>query len=394
MSLINEYINSGKGIVGLEKELRQLIARYNRKRNTYLLVYSIACGKPIPDARVVQEDYFIIHDLLHNCSQKGKSLDVYLETPGGSGETAEEIVEFLHSTFDPVTFVISGEAKSAGTIMALSGNEIMMTDTGSLGPIDAQMNIGRSWFSAYDYLEWVNEKHREAAEKGCLNPFDATMVAQITPGELRRVFNAQEFAKEKVAKWLTTYKFANWSETQTRKILVTENMKQEAADKITAGIADHSRWKSHGKSIKRQDLDALGLRVSRIEDDPDLADIVRRIQTVLRMLYMSGPHFKVFATEHEKIVRLAMVQGSPLIQGPPIKSVPAIEIEPQCNRCGLRHKLYVKFVKDSRIDEDFKKRGVLPFPQDSRMKCSCGAEIDVSGLKNLLEVQAGRRIII
>lgn len=41
---------------------------------------------------------------------------MYIETPGGSGETAEEVVKFLRNNFDTVSFVVSGEAKSAGTI--------------------------------------------------------------------------------------------------------------------------------------------------------------------------------------------------------------------------------------------------------------------------------------
>ena len=65
---------------------------------------------------------------------------MYIETPGGSGETAEEVVKFLRNNFDTVSFVVSGEAKSAGTIIVLSGDEILMTETGSLGPIDAQRN--------------------------------------------------------------------------------------------------------------------------------------------------------------------------------------------------------------------------------------------------------------
>jgi len=67
--------------------------------------------------------------------------------------------------------------------MVLSGDEILMTETGSLGPIDAQMQIGRSVISAYDYTEWVELKREEAGKTGKLNPFDATMVAQITPGD-------------------------------------------------------------------------------------------------------------------------------------------------------------------------------------------------------------------
>jgi ClpP class serine protease len=73
-------------------------------------------------------------------------IDFYTETPGGSGEAAEEIAKFLRKKFEGVNFVIAGEAKSAGTILVLSGDNIYMTDTGSLGPIDAQVKIGDPWF--------------------------------------------------------------------------------------------------------------------------------------------------------------------------------------------------------------------------------------------------------
>jgi len=143
MSLLNEYISKRMGGKELEAELQRLISQYNKLRGTYLFVYAAAIGKPIPSVAIEQADFYVIHDILSNKKSQNK-VDIYLETPGGSGETAEEIVEFLHNNFDTVTFVVSGEAKSAGTIIVLSGDEILMTETGSLGPIDAQVKIGRS----------------------------------------------------------------------------------------------------------------------------------------------------------------------------------------------------------------------------------------------------------
>ena len=180
MSFINEYINRRLSGPELESELLKLISEYNKLRDTYLFVYAAAIGKPIPAVPLEQADFYVIRDLLASKKDLQK-IDIYIETPGGSGETAEEIVKFLRNNFDAVSFVVSGEAKSAGTIIVLSGDEILMTETGSLGPIDAQMKIGRSVISAYDYIEWVEEKRKEAEEQGRLNPFDATMVAQITP---------------------------------------------------------------------------------------------------------------------------------------------------------------------------------------------------------------------
>ena len=210
MSFINEYINRRLSGPELESELLKLISEYNKLRDTYLFVYAAAIGKPIPAVPLEQADFYVIRDLLASKKDLQK-IDIYIETPGGSGETAEEIVKFLRNNFDTVSFVVSGEAKSAGTIIVLSGDEILMTETGSLGPIDAQMKIGRSVISAYDYIEWVEEKRKEAEEQGRLNPFDATMVAQITPGELGSVFHALKFAEDLVVEWLINYKFKKWA---------------------------------------------------------------------------------------------------------------------------------------------------------------------------------------
>jgi len=125
MSLLNEYIKRKLSIPELESELMKLILNYNKLRDTYLFVYAAAIGKPIPAVPLEQSDFYVIRDLLAS-KRDFKKVDMYIETPGGSGETAEEIVKFLHNNFDIVSFVISGEAKSAGTIIVLSGNEILM----------------------------------------------------------------------------------------------------------------------------------------------------------------------------------------------------------------------------------------------------------------------------
>ncbi len=200
MSLMGEYIKKRLSTADLENELLRLVKEYNEIRNTYLIIYAGAIGKAVPDIGICMDDYYILSDMLRGVTSN--RLDFYIETPGGSGETAEEIVRCLRSRFDDVAFVVSGQAKSAGTLLVLSGNEIIMTESGSLGPIDAQVQIGRSRVSAYDYIEWLEEKHKEAQEEEKLNPFDATMVAQISPGEFKGVHNSLKFAEDLVIDWL------------------------------------------------------------------------------------------------------------------------------------------------------------------------------------------------
>ena len=393
MSLLNEYISKRMSGRDLESELLRLIAAYNTLRGTYLFVYAAAISKPIPMAPLEQADFYVFHDLLSK-KKNFKKVDIYLETPGGSGETAEEIVEFLRNNFDTISFVVSGEAKSAGTIIALSGDENLMTETGILGPIDAQVKIGRSVVSAYDYVEWVDQKRKEAEEKGALNPFDATMIAQITPGELSGVFHALEYAKDLVIEWLTKYKFKKWDLTETRKLPVTEELKRKRAEEIAKELTDHSKWRLHGRSIKRYDLEQIGLKISKVEDDPNLSELVYRIQLICRLLFDTTTTFKIFATEDTKIFRQAAPANIPLKIPVAPAQADVVKIEQKCSQCGKLHKIYAKFTPNPKIDKDFKNKGFKTFPKDGRIKCECGFEFDLSGLQNQIESDMGREIIV
>jgi hypothetical protein len=370
----------------LERELASLISQYNQLKNTYLLVYASATEKMLQEASLSQSDFYMIHDLLNNKSHHN-NVDVYIETRGGSGEAAEEIVRFLHKKFKTVSFIVSGEAKSAGTITVLSGDEIFMTDTGSLGPIDAQIKIGRSIVSASDYIDWVDDKRTEAECSGTLNPFDAKMIAQITPGELGSALHSLKFAEDLVEEWLVKFKFKNWKVTEQSKKQVTEEYKKQRAREIAQKLTKHSKWRSHGRSIKIEDLREIGLKINQVEDDPKLANVVYRIQTVSRFLFDHTSTYKIFATSENRIFKQAVAIKAPIQQAIPIKGgkfakMPdVVAIQPQCPKCGITHKIYAKFVSDPKIDIDAQKKGLTPFPSSGIIKCSCGFSIDLLGIK-------------
>jgi len=389
MGLLSEYIQKKLGVVELEKELMRLIKEYNKLRNSFLLVYSACLEKPIPNISLNMDDYYIIFDFLKNTEVK--NLDVYIETPGGSGEAAEEIVEYIHKKFDKVSFIVSGEAKSAGTLMVLCGHEILMTESGSLGPIDAQIRIGRSTVSAYDYMEWVDEKRKEAVKNDKLNPFDATMVAQISPGELNGVSNPLDFAKDLVIEWLPKYKFKNWVKTETTKKVVTEEMKKKRAEQIVKELINHKKWRSHGRSLKINELENMGLKIAKIDDDQKLADIVYRIQTVIKLIFHSSNTYKITATEKEKIVGIANPIGKPVNLQP--KEPEVVELDVVCPKCGKHYKLYAKFIPNAKIDQDFQKKGFKKFPTDNKLNCECGFEIDLTPIRGQIESQTGKKII-
>ena len=71
-------------------------------------------------------------------------LVLFLNTPGGSAETVEKMVEIIRFHYADVSFVIPDYAMSAGTILCMSGDRIYMDYSSSLGPIDPQEFNGRA----------------------------------------------------------------------------------------------------------------------------------------------------------------------------------------------------------------------------------------------------------
>ena len=358
-----------------DDELKVLIEKYNKIRETYLVVYAAATVKPAPAPELNSEDYKLLCDLLKDVD--ATSLDVYIETPGGYGEVAEEIVRFMRGKFEKVSFVVAGEAKSAGTILVLSGDEILMADTGSLGPIDAQVMIGRSMVSANDYLELVNARKKEADQTGILPAMEATVIAQVSPGELEQVYNALEFAKDLVKEWLTKYKYRDWDVTEKRGLPVTEQMKKDRAGEIAEVLTDTHRWRTHGRSIKREDLEEIGLRITRVDDDKDLADIVYRLQMLIALIMSSTSIYKILCTAEGAVNRQAMPIGMPQATMP---QPTAVEVNHQCPRCCKKYKYYLKLKNDPAIDKDMQEKGRKPLPQEV-VKCTCGLEIPVDKIR-------------
>jgi hypothetical protein len=90
---------------------------------------------------VDQTDADMLEDVLRQTSLRN-GLCLMLDTPGGDGITAERIVRicrvYSNNNFD---VFVARRAKSAGTIIAMGANKILMGETSALGRIDPQILI-------------------------------------------------------------------------------------------------------------------------------------------------------------------------------------------------------------------------------------------------------------
>lgn len=81
----------------------------------------------------------IVHAVSSNPETRDRNVVLVLVTAGGNPHAAFRIVRFLQSSYRTVTAFVPGLCKSAGTLLCIGANEISITETGELGPLDVQV---------------------------------------------------------------------------------------------------------------------------------------------------------------------------------------------------------------------------------------------------------------
>ena len=197
-------------------------------------------------------------------------LTIVLNTEGGLVEAVERTVGVIRNFYDIVDFIIPDHAMSAGTIFALSGDNIYMDYFSQLGPIDPQFLIDDKWVPGLGYLEKFQELNKKSAD-GTLTPLEYALVDKLDLADLHRYEQAREHSVELLEKWLTTYKFKNWNKTETRGEIVTPDMKRSRANEIAMALNDTRRWHAHSRGIAMKLLtDELHLKIKDISEQKPL----------------------------------------------------------------------------------------------------------------------------
>lgn len=161
---------------------------------------------------------------------------------------------------------------SAGTVLAMSGDAILMDHFSCLGPVDPQVERDERLVPALSYLAQY-KRLIERAEQGRLTSAELALLEDLDLAELHQFELAAELSVELVRDWLVQYEFKDWRKTESRGLTVTDGMKQDKADQIARDLNDHERWHTHGRGLGREVLRSLNLKIDDLEDDPQLASL-------------------------------------------------------------------------------------------------------------------------
>jgi len=231
---------------GLRYKRQELIGEINRRQQSELI-----CCIGGPATTIRREDIVFLRDLLHNVEQ-GKPIDLMLHTPGGDVDAAEKFARMISEAAGTSRFrvIVPDYAKSAGTLIALGADSIVMSDSSELGPIDPQIvTVDRAGVVQVVAIQNHLEAFQEFSEKVNKDPDDhasRVMLDKFDPARIHQYRAAKERARKLAEQ------------------LLSSRMYRERNGHVTAiaGTLMNARlYPSHGQMIGYVEAEQIGLEV-------------------------------------------------------------------------------------------------------------------------------------
>lgn len=301
----------------LQKELLKKIQdKSGRKTITY-----VANFKTHPHNMINLDDKSYLALLVDSVSD-ANDIDFILHSPGGFAESAEMIVKLLRPKFKTIRFIIPHSAKSAATMLALSGSEILMAPSAELGPIDPQVS-GQISGPAQSIIDGFDDIKKAVDKDKKLNGAYVPLLNKMDVATIKRCENAIKYGRSIVKDWIAKYMFAD-DKMSSRK-------KKVAANSISKYFSDHRQHLTHERPITWYEAAAKGVKAKDLEVvDKDLALLIR--EYFLRFEYIFGNTMinKIFHSEKEYMVHLTPILQQIRMPLPgPLPIPPQRPVQPQ-----------------------------------------------------------------
>jgi len=276
-----------------------------------LLVYATAFHNPIkahivaPLLTIDLSDKDGFYEIIRNI--KSQEVDVFVHSPGGSAEATESIVKMLRKKFKKVRFIVTGAAKSAATMLALSGNSILMDSSAELGPIDPQVRVRGRFSPAGSIIEQFDRAAKELKKDPSQLPVWIPILQEFAPSLLVECENFINLSNTLVTDWLVNYMFQG------------EKGAKKEAKKIADYLTDEKNTLSHARRIDAEQLKKLGAKIKILEEqDNKLQDAIRQLHLSIMATLDGTGAAKIFENS-EGAVLIRMANIKPVQARPPQK---------------------------------------------------------------------------
>ncbi|MBM2825075.1 MAG: Serine protease [Dehalococcoidales bacterium] len=266
--------NSAVDIV--RRKYLKLLFEYT-ERNV-IAYYSGFLSKPgVLQADISDEDKNGFMMAVHKLD-RSKGLDLILHTPGGDIAATQSIVDYLHKMFDHnIRAVIPQIAMSAGTMIACSCHEVIMSNHSNIGPIDPHL----SGVPAFGVIQEFRRACKEIKSDPSKIPVWQAIIGQYRPTFLSRCENAIKWSNTFVQEQLEDVMFEGESDAGSK------------SRNIVKKLTDYSKNKTHNRHIHFEECSKMDLKVTKLESDPKLQDLVLTVHHCYMHALMNTPAYKM-----------------------------------------------------------------------------------------------------
>jgi len=274
--------------------------------NRPLLVYATAFHHPIklrtatPFLNIDLSDKDGFYEITRNINSK--AVDVFIHSPGGSAEATESIVKILRSKFDDIRFIITGDAKSAATMLVMSGNKLLMDRSAELGPIDPQVRVRDRFSPAGSIREQFKRATVVLKRDPAQLPVWIPLLQEFAPALLVECENFINLSKTLVINWLSEFMFQGEKDAKRK------------AKKIASYLTNEKISLSHARRIDAEQLRKLGVKVDLLEEqDEKLQDAIRQLHLAIMATLDGTAAVKIFEnSEGAVLIRMVHVEAVPI----------------------------------------------------------------------------------
>jgi hypothetical protein len=268
-----------------------------------MIVYIARFGEE--GCEIEEKDISAIGSMLNSIGTVPNLL-LMLHSPGGSGETAEKIVDMCRNhCADTFRVIVPNKAKSAATLMAFGADAIVMGYCSELGPIDPQFYIavgnvfhqvsGLSVIQARDDILKKIEECRSSERD--ITPYLAQLnTSTMEPAWIRECERQVAFSNDFAMKWVPRYMLRRLHPRLTERTL------KRKAERIARNFTSADKRWSHGRMIGPQECQKIGLNVEFLERDNPTWDAIFEIYTRCDNLLGSYDKRKVILTSDSLLV--------------------------------------------------------------------------------------------
>jgi hypothetical protein len=218
-----------------------------------------------------------------------RGLTLLLHTPGGVTNAAETIVSYLHSKFTDIEVIIPTFAMSAGTMIALAANRIIMGRQSQLGPIDPQIPMGNRLVPARAIVDQFERARKELGKDIKNAHLWAPILQTLGPASLQEAQYSLDYSERMVRTWLEKRMFAG--KRNAKKI----------ANTAAAYFNKASLHKSHGRRIDRDEARAKNIVIEDLEASQDLQEAVLTAYHLITIIFEKSSASKLLISNYNRM---------------------------------------------------------------------------------------------